>query len=256
LGLDTAFIGKVGKDHYGDFYRQSLLELGARPHLFVHPTLPSGVAATFISPDGERTFGTYLGAAATQHADELSASLFKGFTCFYIEGYMVQDHDLIVRALSLAKESGLQICIDLASYNIVLQERDFFEQLIDQYVDIVFANEEEARAFSGREDPVEALHAIAPLCSIAVVKARKRGSYIRKGTNLVHVGAPPVANVVDTTAAGDYFAAGFLYGLASGFSLEKCGKTGSLLAGEIIQLIGAELSAGRWESIKTNIHSL
>lgn len=88
-------------------------------------TLPSGVASTFISPDGERTFGTYLGAASTLKAEDLSLDMFKGYAYLFIEGYLVQDHDMILRAIELAKEAGLQVCLDMASYNIVEGDLEF-----------------------------------------------------------------------------------------------------------------------------------
>ena len=252
LGAATGFIGKVGDDFYGNFYRDSLLKRGTEAILLISNALPSGVASTFISPDGERTFGTYLGAASTLKAEELSLEMFKGYAYLFIEGYLVQDHDMILRAIELAKEAGLQVCLDMASYNIVAGDYDFFSLLINKYVDIVFANEEEAKAFTGKE-PEEALDVIAKMCSIAIVKVGAGGSLIRKGTEEVRVEAVPVKKVVDTTGAGDYFAAGFLYGLTCGYSLEKCGKIGSILSGEVIQTIGAELSSAKWDKIKEEI---
>ena len=94
--------------------------------------MPSGVASTFISPGGERTFGTYLGAASTLRAEDLSLDMFKGYAYLYIEGYLVQDHDMILRAIKLAKEAGLQICLDMASYNIVENDKEFFSLLISK----------------------------------------------------------------------------------------------------------------------------
>lgn len=252
LGAATGFIGKVGDDCYGNFYREGLLKRETEAILLVSDTLPSGVASTFISPDGERTFGTYLGAASTLKAEELSLEMFKGYTYLFIEGYLVQDHEMILRAIELAKEAGLQVCLDMASYNIVAGDHEFFSLLINKYVDIVFANEEEARAFTGKA-PQEALDIIAKMCSIAIVKVGEAGSLIRKGTEEVHVQAVSVEKVVDTTGAGDYFAAGFLYGLTCGYSLEKCARIGSILSGEVIQVIGAELPADRWNKIKEEI---
>ncbi|WP_321334364.1 adenosine kinase [uncultured Bacteroides sp.] len=254
LGADTGFIGKVGNDTYGDFYRENLLKNGIEQKLLTC-SLPSGVASTFISPDGERTFGTYLGAASTLMAEDLSLDMFKGYTYFLIEGYLVQNHDMILRGIELAKEAGLQICLDMASYNIVENDLDFFSLLVNRYVDILFANEEEAKAFTGKE-PEEALAIIAKMCSIAVVKLGARGSYVRKGTEEVRVTALPVAKVIDTTGAGDYFAAGFLYGLTCGYSLEKCAKIGSVLSGNVIQIIGTTLSKAQWDEIKLNISEI
>ena len=229
-----------------------MLKRGTEANLLLSDTLPSGVASTFISPDGERTFGTYLGAASTLKAEDLSLEMFKGYTYLFIEGYLVQEHDMILRAIELAKEAGLQVCLDMASYNIVAGDHEFFSLLVNKYVDIVFANEEEAKAFTGKE-PEEALDVIAKMCSIAIVKVGARGSLIRKGTEEVYVEAVPVERVVDTTGAGDFFAAGFLYGLTCGYSLEKCGKIGAVLSGEVIQVVGTELPDSKWEKIKEDI---
>lgn len=137
LGAGTGFIGKVSNDFYGNFFRDSLLEHGTEADLLLSTTLPSGVASTFISPDGERTFGTYLGAASTLKAEDLSLDMFKGYAYLFIEGYLVQDHDMILRAIELAKEAGLQVCLDMASYNIVEGDLEFFSLLVNKYVDIV-----------------------------------------------------------------------------------------------------------------------
>lgn len=251
LGATTGFIGKVKKDCNGDFFRQSLEELGVEDKMLLSETLPTGVASTFISPDGQRTFGTYLGAAASLTADELNLDMFAGFSYLFIEGYLVQNHDLILRAICLAKEAGLQVCLDLASCNVVADDLEFFSLLINKYIDIVFANEQEAEALTGLPGE-EAVDAIAKMCSVSIVKLGKRGVVIRKGTERIFDEAAPVPDsaVADTTGAGDYFAAGFLYGLTSGKSLERCARIGSILSGEVIQVIGTELTAERWKEIQ------
>ena len=254
LGAETGFIGKIGDDKYGRFFKENCIKNGIDEKLLVCE-LPSGVASTFVSPDGERTFGTFLGAASSLKAEDLTPDMFKGYTYLYIEGYLVQDHAMILRAIELAKEAGLQVCLDLASYNIVEGDLDFFTTLINKHVDIVFANEEEARAFTGKE-PDEALAEIAKMCSIAIVKMGSKGSCIKKGTEKVCVEAVPVKKVVDTTGAGDYFAAGFLYGLTCGYSLERCAAIGSILSGNIIQVIGANMSKKQWNEIKLNINAV
>ena len=140
LGAGTGFIGKIGNDHFGDFFRNNLQKNDIEDKLLISEQLPSGVASTFISPDGERTFGTYLGAAASLRAEELTLDMFKGYAYLFIEGYLVQDHEMILHAIELAKEAGLQICLDMASYNIVASDMEFFSLLINKYVDIVFIN--------------------------------------------------------------------------------------------------------------------
>lgn len=254
LGTEAGFIGKIGNDEYGTFFKENYQKNGVESKLLTCD-LPSGVASTFISPDGERTFGTHLGAASALKAEDLSLEMFKGYTYLYIEGYLVQDHAMILRAIELAKEAGLQVCIDMASYNIVESDLEFFTMLVNKYVDIVFANEEEAKAFTGKEAK-EAVNEISKMCSIAVVKMGAKGSYIKKGTEEIHVEALPVKKVVDTTGAGDYFAAGFLYGLTCGYSLEKCAAIGSILAGYIIQTIGASMPKEYWDEIKLNINAV
>lgn len=255
LGASTGFIGKVGNDHYGKFFKENLKKNGIEDKMLTSELLPSGVASTFITPDGERTFGTYLGAASTLKAEELTLDMFKGYAYLFIEGYLVQDHEMILHAIELAKEAGLQVCLDMASYNIVAADLEFFSLLINKYVDIVFANEEEAKAFTGKE-PEEALELIGKQCSIAIVKVGSGGSYIRKGTEQIKVQALKVEKVVDTTGAGDYFAAGFLYGLTCGYSLEKCAKIGSILSGNVIQVVGTTISQESWDQIKLNINEI
>lgn len=254
LGANPGFIGKVGQDETGAFFGDTLRQRGVNA-LLATCDLPSGIASTFISADGERTFGTYLGAAATLEAEDLSRKMFAGYDYLYIEGYLLQDHDLMLRALQLAKEEGLQVCLDMASYNVVEAERDFFDQLIVKYVDIVFANESEARAYTGK-GPHEALEEIASKCSIAVVKTGKEGSLVKKGTEVIQLLSCPIENVLDTTGAGDFYAAGFMYGLTCGYSLEKCVQISTILATAVIQEVGTTLSAKKWDEIKLNIESL
>ena len=254
LGEKPAFIGKIGPDTMGEFFREEGERVGVEMKL-LKSEVRSGVASTFISQDGERTFATYLGAAFRMEDNDLKPEMFKGYTYFYVEGYLVQNHDLILRAMQLAKNAGLQVCLDLASYNIVAEDLDFFKLLVNNYVDIVFANEEEAKAFTGM-DIDHALDAIASSCSIAVVKLGSKGSVIKKGTEEVRLKIKRVENVMDTTGAGDFYAAGFMYGLMHGFSLEKCGQIGSILAQEVIQVVGTALSNEKWDEIKLNIQQV
>ena len=254
LGANPGFIGKIGQDETGAFFGDTLRQRGVNA-LLATCDLPSGIASTFISTDGERTFGTYLGAAATLRAEDLSRKMFAGYNYLYIEGYLLQDHDLMLRAVQLAKEEGLQVCLDMASYNVVEAERDFFDQLIVKNVDIVFANESEALAYTGKA-PHEALEEIASKCSIAVVKTGKEGSLVKKGTEVIQLLSCPIDNVLDTTGAGDFYAAGFMYGLTCGYSLEKCVQISTILATAVIQEVGTTLPAKKWDEIKLNIESL
>ena len=247
LDAPTGMIGKIGDDENGRFFASYFAQRGISTRL-LHDSRPTGVASTFITPDGQRTFGTYLGAAARLTADELQQVWFEGYDYFYIEGYLVQNHDLVLRAIELAHAAGCEVCLDLASYNIVEADLDFFRALMPS-IDIVFANEQEAQALTGLEARA-ALDALAATCHIAVVKIGKHGVWACHGTEVAHCQARDVPVVVDTTAAGDYFAAGFMHALAAGEPLATCIARGSLLAGHIIEVVGTELPDATWKQLR------
>jgi len=251
LGASPAFIGKVGDDETGRFYAANAVSKGIRLQL-IQSQLPSGIAHTFITPDGERTFATYLGAASDLQADEIDATMLADCDYLYIEGYLVQNHALIRRAVELAKANGAKVCLDLASYNIVEADHDFFAELLTDYVDVVFANEEEARAFTGKEAE-EALVELGKLCEVAVVKMGKRGSAILYQGERTFVESMTVNHVIDTTGAGDYYAAGVMYGILNGWDMKRCAQAGSLLAGNVIQVIGTTLPEEVWKEIRSSM---
>ncbi len=250
LGAECGYIGKIGNDQFGKLFRQNL-EKNQISALLYNGTVDTGRANTFISKDGERTFGTYLGAAVELSADDLSPEIFKGFDILHIEGYLVFNHQLIERALQLAKENGLLVSLDMASYNVVEANLDFLKDVVKKYVDILFANEEEAKAFTGME-PEEALEQIADMVDIAVVKIGANGSLI-KSEGKKYVSNAIKANCVDTTGAGDLYAAGFIYGLLHNQPLDKCGDIGGVLGGNVIEVIGASMDDERWDKIKAAI---
>ncbi|MCK9411763.1 MAG: adenosine kinase [Prolixibacteraceae bacterium] len=247
LGVPCGFLGTVGKDELGKLFEGEQISQGIKP-LLIHSDLPTGRAVGLVEPDGERTFATYLGAASELHPDDITPERLKGFDIFFVEGYLVYNHALIMAAAVAAKNAGLTIALDLASYNVVEANREILNELVDNYVDIVFANEEEAKAFTGVE-PLEAVGNLAGRCDIAVVKVGKEGAYIQQGAILHKI---PAAGdlVVDTTGAGDFFAAGFLSGIAKGYDLEKSGKLGALLASRVIRVPGAKLPEEEWVEIR------
>ena len=247
LGGKAAFFGKLGNDEVGEFYRADLEKNGVQPILLPSP-LMSGCCTVLITPDGERTFCTYLGASADLRTEDIRPENFLGYDIFHIEGYMVQNHNLIKKALRLAKEAGLLTSIDLASYNVVNENRDFLEGLIRQYVDIVFANEDESYAYT-KLPPEEAVNAMAQQCQIAIVKVGRKGSYVQCGTDRCHIGAI-TSQCLDSTGAGDLYAAGFLHGLSTGFDIRRCAEIGTLAAGRVVEIVGTKLSDETWEEIR------
>lgn len=253
LGIETGFLGRIGKDSYGEVFKSDLSKHNVSSHL-TEADEASGVASTFISKDGERTFGTYLGTAAKLSANDLQANDFQGYKYFYIEGYLVQSHELIRKAIILAKEAGAKVILDLASYNVVEENRDFLLEIIPKYADIVFANEEEARSLLGT-DPKEAVSILAKSTEIAIVKMGAKGSWIQCGDDKVLVPTYSV-NCIDSTGAGDLYAAGFIYGLINGRSIEASGQIGTILAARVIQYIGAKVHDDDWSDIFDTIEKI
>lgn len=253
VGGKTGFIGKISKDEMGQFFKNEFENAQIQPHLF-YSQIPTGKAATLISPDSERTFGTYLGAASELSVAELSEDVFAAYDYLHIEGYLVFNRELIEGVLKLAKKQGLKIALDMASFNVVEANLEFLGRLLDEYVDIVFANEEEAKSYTGLE-PEEALRKLGEQCEIAVVKVGKEGSMILAGDEFIRVKTPQVKSL-DTTGAGDVYAAGFLYGLANGFDLQSCGTLASTMASEVIQVLGAKIPESALKGIQQQIEKI
>ena len=246
-GVKTGFIGFTGNDKVGKFFDDAMQSVGVKPIMF-HGDVPSGIAQAIISPDGERTFATHLGAAVLLSDNHLTLDIFKGWDYCYVEGYLIANRPLFKKAIELAKQAGCKVVLDLASYNVVEDNRDFLIELLPQ-IDIVFANEEEAKALT-HSTPEDALEFIGKHCEIAVVKVGSKGSMIKHGNEKVTVGCNKV-NVIDTTGAGDMYAAGFMAGLINGYDLQKSGELGTCLAGNVIQVMGAKLNDNQWEKINS-----
>ena len=253
LGVETGFLSKVGKDEVGQFFEKQMTDTHVKP-LMLKSDTPSGRVMAFVSPDGERTFATCLGAAIELSPDDIKPELFDGWDIFYLEGYLVANPNMLNKAVKTAKEMGLKIAIDMASYNVVEESRDYFMQLIDNYVDYVFANEKEAFALTGLE-PLQALDFIANRCEIAVVKVGAKGAFIKRGNEMETV-APIKAHVIDTNGAGDMWAAGFLAGLVQGKDLKTCGTMGGIVAANVIEVLGTKMDEARWEKIHAAIANL
>ena len=248
LGCKVGFIGKVGRDSTGDFFESALDNLGIQPFI-MRGEERSGKCVSLVSPDGERTLVTHLGAAVEMKAEDLAPAIFEGYDCLYVEGYLVQDHNLIRGAIRMAKELGLKVAIDLASFNVVEENLEFLREVISEYVDIVFANEDEARVFSGEEEPVNALQYISTMCDLVIVKIGMRGALIKQGGEVSHVGIMAAAKRVDTTGAGDFYAAGFMAGMCEGLSMRQCGTIGAITAGKVIEIVGTTPTEEAWDDV-------
>ena len=250
LGVKTGFIGSIGKDDLGDFFENDMRNAGVDT-ILSRRNSSTGTAIALISPDSERTFATHLGAAVELEASDLNPKDFKGYNILYLEGYLIFNKPLVEAACQFAKKEKMKIALDLASYNVIESNRADFREIIEEFVDIIFANEEEARAYTGMA-PEEALKTISQFCEVVVIKVGKEGSWLKRGDELIKIGSVKAA-LKDTTGAGDLYAAGFLYGYAQNHNLEICGRYGSLLAGKVIEILGARMDQTKWKEIKTMI---
>lgn len=255
FGMPSGFIGKIGDDELGLLFKSDQEQYGVKTTL-LKGTAASGRSMVFVTgANAERTFAVYLGAALEFVPEDLKPEYFEGYDYFHIEGYLVQNQALIRKAVQMAKDAGCIISLDMASYNVVESNNAFLHNLVENYVDIVFANETESRAFTKLENPREALDAISQLCEIAIVKVGKDGSWVKKGDEVHFVETYPGV-AIDATGAGDTYAAGFLYAHSLGMPLKVCGQVGSIIAAKVVEVIGTKIDIPRWRAAKEEIRAL
>lgn len=246
LGIDAGYIGKVCDDQPGLFFQQEMLRYNVTP-LLMKSDIDTGIATTFMTPDAERTFATYLGAAATMTAEEIKPEFFDGYDYLYIEGYLIFNHELVLKLCQIAKEKKLKVAMDFGSYNMVEDHIDFLKIILRDYVDIIFANEEEAKAFTGTENQA-ALDILYEYCPVSIVKLGAKGSIVKIDGQTTIV-PPYEAQRIDTNGAGDIYASGFLYGLIKGYDIARCGYIATRLSAAIIETVGAKLTDDQWEQL-------
>lgn len=240
LGIPCAYIGKTGDDETGLHFKAQLNDAGVTMMDVENGTAPSGRCYVMITPDGERTFATYLGSALELDAQDLKPEYFEGYDLLHIEGYLLQNRKLIRRAMEIAKMKSLTVSLDLASYNVVLANLEEIRNICMEHVHILFANEEEGKAFSGEESDELILEQMAGNCTVSILKLGPRGARLKQQEKVTRFPAIPT-KVLDTTGAGDIFAAGFLAGYANDRDMKISLSWGTELASEIIQVLGARL---------------
>jgi sugar/nucleoside kinase (ribokinase family) len=253
LGTDTGFIGSIGRDDIGDFFENDMKKAGVNT-LLIRRNSPTGTAVALITEDSERTFATHLGAATELNETDLNPLLFEGYDILYLEGYIINNPPLIETACKIAREKNMLVAIDLASYNVVEEHIDSFRRIVSGYVDILFANEQEAKAFTGL-DGEQALPALSEMAPTVILKIGAEGSWLKTVDETIKISAYPV-KCIDTTGAGDHYAAGFLFGYANKLPLEKCGILGSFMAGKVIEIIGARMDNARFREIKKELNRI
>lgn len=243
LGSDCAFIGKVYDDELGQNFRR---DIGAAGIDFFTPPLLEGPATgrsiVLVTPDAERSMFTYLGAATRLTAEDIDENIIKASRYVYLEGYLWDEahaKEAVLKACELAHKYNRKIAFTLSDCNCITRHRKDLLKLVTDCVDVLFANENEIKALFNTDDFMAALDMIKPLVEIAAITRNSKGSVIVNGRVKIFVEAEKMDNVVDSTGAGDLYAAGFLYGMTKERSLGTCAMIGSIAASEIISHYGA-----------------
>ena len=249
LGGLSRFIGKCGNGELGTFLENDLKRQNVEPAL-LRSNSPTGRVLSIVTPDAQRSMFTCLGAAAEMLPQEISENCFENAAIVHIEGYLLFNSQLILKVLKTAKASGALISLDLPSYNVVMESHELLRHIVETFVDILMANEDEAQAYTGQADEARALDALAEKVDIAVLKIGERGSLIAYNNEMLPIRPQGSGQAIDSTGAGDLWAAGFLYGLVNGYALEKCGALGSACGYEVCQVMGANIPEAGWERIK------
>ena len=253
LGMPVAMLGKTGCDRYGEIYCGGLQKAGGSTEgFFTTETIPTGKCLSLITPDGERTMRTFFGASSALTPDEVKSLDFSRYSIVYIEGYQLFHRQMIDEVLIQAQNAGCRIALDLASFEVVNQFKADLIKILENYIDLVFANEEEAAALLGSGSPQNHAAQLARMCDVAAVKLGRGGAVIAVRDRIVPIKIEPV-EPVDTTAAGDLWAAGFLYGYLNGKPLEICGKFASITAREVVQVVGSKIPEEKWQLIRNEI---
>ena len=244
LGGRAGFIGQVANDQLGEIFRHDITGLGVE---FATPASDGGVPTArcliLVTPDAQRTMNTFLGASQHLHAAAIDAGQIEAAAILYLEGYLWDPEEprwAMIKAIDIARAAGRKVAFTLSDSFCIARHRDGFNQLIDGgKVDILFANENEITALAGLPDFDRAVAAVQGKVETLVVTRSEKGAIAVRDGERVAVAAEPVAHVVDTTGAGDLFAAGFLAGQAQGRDLETSLRMGAIAAGEVISHYGA-----------------
>ena len=242
LGARAGFIGRVRDDQLGAIFSHDIRSVGAR---FETPAASSGAATArcliLVTPDAQRTMCTYLGASVDLEPADLDLDLVRQAGMLYLEGYL-WDGEAAKRAFLAAAEvmraAGGQVALSLSDAFCVERHRDSFQELVDGHVDVLFANEAEITALYQCDGFEAAMEQVRGRCSIAVLTRGALGSVVLGGGEVHRIDPYVLGPLVDTTGAGDLYAAGFLYGLSRGEPLQRCGQLGSLCAGQVITQLG------------------
>lgn len=257
LGTSVGFLGKLGNCEAAQFYQDRFAEIGADLSRFKKGDVANAKCLSLVTPDSERTMRTDLGAAMTLAPEEVSVADFQGAKHVHMEGYLLFNRDLMKKVLESAKDAGATTSLDMASFEVVKASEEVLPGWLKEHVDIVFANEDEAEAYHPEHagDYKAMARDFAEICEVAAVKLGKDGSLIAKDGEVEFVEPIVIEQAVDTTGAGDYWAGGFLHGWLQGKPLATCGRYGSIMGAEVVQILGASLPEERWDALVGKLDS-
>lgn len=250
LGGKAVFCGKVGDDKNGLFIEETLTQDGIKPTL-IKGNVTTGSCTALVTPDFERTMITHLGAAITLNEDEVIIEDVKNSKIIYVTGYILEEPNLrqmALKALKEAKKHEKKIAIDVSDPSLVKRCKEDILKILKEFADIIIANEDEAKVLTEKE-PESALKEIAKMCDIAIVKLGKEGALISDKGTIYEVKGFKV-EAVDTTGAGDMFAAGFLFGITNNYSVAEAATIANYAASKIVQEMGGRLSISLKDEIK------
>ncbi|HBG19028.1 MAG TPA: adenosylhomocysteinase, partial [Desulfobulbaceae bacterium] len=243
LGSRVVFLGVVGKDKYGNKYHQKIEEEGIVSHLSYHDEHSTGHSIILSTPDGERTMLTHLGASVKFAKEHIREDEIRNSKILHVEAYQLENPEtrhVILHAIKIAKENSTLVSLDLSDSELIKRNKIFFQNIVKEHIDVVFANEEEAAEFSGQKSPIEALCDISENCHVAVVKMGAKGSLIKKEEKIFKIKAHPV-EMINTNGAGDMYAAGILHGLVNDLDLQIAGETASHVSALVVSSVGARM---------------
>jgi len=238
----AGFIGKISADRLGQAFASDLSSVGVRFFPGANSTTEdTGRCLIVVTPDGNRTMNTFLGAASLLEPSDISKSAVQSAAVVFLEGYLF-DKDAAKEAFRTAAEyahaAGRKVALTLSDAFCVDRHRDDFLSLVKSDIDVLFANEEELKSLYQVRSINDGLHKLRENCEFAAVTRNEHGSVVIDGDEVVIIDAEPVDSVVDATGAGDMYAAGFLYGFVRGKPIEQCGRIGSIVASEVITHMG------------------
>ena len=244
LGGTACYTSRVGNDEHGAMYKDGLAAQGVKPNLGTADGT-TGICLVLVTPDAERTMGTYLGLARDLTKNDVNVEDLRQSKYLYVTGYLwdtENQKEAVLHAMRVANAAGVRVALSLSDPFCVGRHKDDFRRLLNDHVDVVFANKDEALALTEAASPQEAAQALAAFSNVVAITMDEKGSLLRQGAQEYEIPVFPV-KAVDTTGAGDMYAAGLLYGLSQNLPLDACGRIASYAAAQVVAKLGPRLES-------------